>query len=147
MRVPGSRRRWLALGLIAVMAIAVFRYEDRAQTIDFYRVVDQQTILVDTSTPPTAWTRVTGVTENPTTIAITVSTIALTLPVAQADTRGFITLTVTLRDPLGDRAVIDGSNGLPVRQLTCEAGQSGWGCMSARPAIQPTPTDTADNTH
>ncbi len=146
MRFPGSWRRWLAVGLIAVMAVAVFRYEDRAQAIYFYRVVDQRTIVLDTSTPPTAWTRVTGVTENPTIITITVSTIALTLPVAQADTRGFITLTVTLGDPLGNRAVIDGSNGQRVRQLTCEAGQSGWGCMTPWPTIQPTSTETADTT-
>ena len=141
MKIPGSKRRWLALGLVAVSVLAVLRYEDRAGPFASYQVVDDRTILVDVFAPDTGWTRVTGVVETSTEVTITVSTIEWQLG------PGYITehqvgFTVTLKDPLGSRAVVDSSNGLEVKRLDCStaAAELGW-CAgwSPRPA-SPTPS-------
>ena len=129
MKIRGSRRRWLALGLVALSvlsAVAAIRYEDRADHIPSYHVVDDRTIVLDMSAPDSGWTRVTGVVESSTEVTITVSTIEWQLG------PGFINdhavgLTVTLKDPLGSRPVIDVSSGAVVRRVDCSAEMVQWG--------------------
>jgi hypothetical protein len=85
---------------------------DRQTQISYYRVIDQQTIGVETTGSDATWTRVTSVDETSTSVTITVS--SLTAPfVLSNDMASFLELTVKLNSPLGDRTVIDGStNGI-----------------------------------
>ena len=79
MRLPSSRRRWIALAVVLVLVFAAVRLLTGASWIYYYRVVDDQTLVVGTVTGPGAWTRVTSVTETPSTVTITVSSLLIQL--------------------------------------------------------------------
>jgi hypothetical protein len=119
MRLPRLRRRWIVvIGAVLVVLFATYRALDRPSWIYYYRVGDDRTLVVGTSEAPNAWTRVTQVSETPTTVTITVSSIVIQLgpgaayavPVEKA---------VKLIDPIGNRTVIDGGSGQPVRRTRC----------------------------
>jgi len=118
MRVPKLRRCWIVAALVPVLLFAAYRLLDSATWIDYYRVVDDQTLLVGTVSGPGALVRVTSVTETPTTVTITVST--LLIQVGPGTGGGVPYESVAkLHDPLGSRTVTDGSSGLPVQRATC----------------------------
>jgi len=119
MRLPRLRRRWIVIGVVLVVLFATYRALDRPSWIYYYRVGDDdRTLVVGMSEGPNAWTRVTNVSETPTTVTITVSSILIQLgpgaayavPVERA---------VKLTDPIGSRTVVDGSSGQPVRRTRC----------------------------
>lgn len=85
--------------------------------IDYYRVVDQQIVVIGTITGAGAWTRVTGVTETPSTVTITVSSLLAPLPGSAAGNG--LEFVLKLREPIAGRAVVDGSSGLRVRWTRC----------------------------
>jgi hypothetical protein len=118
MRIHRPRRRWYVVVVVAVLAIASIRALDGASMIYYYRVVDDQTLAVGTVTGHGAWTRVTGLTETPTTITITVDSL-LFQPGAGTSVGVPVESEVTLHDPIGDRSVIDGSSGRSVRRALC----------------------------
>ena len=141
MKIPGSKRRWLVVGLVAVSVLAVIRWQDRAGPFLSYQLVDERTILVDVFAPDVGWTRVTGVVETSTEVTITVSTIEFQFGPGFGNVHQ-AALTVTLKDPLGSRAVVDASSGGVVRSLDCAEAPSDWSwCAgwSPRPA-QATPS-------
>lgn len=101
-----------------VLVVAAIRLLDSAAWIDYYRVDDEQTVVVGTVTGPGAWTRVTSVTETPSTVTITVS--SLLLQIGPGSAVGVPVESVAkLHDPIGSRTVIDGSCGLPVLRTRC----------------------------
>lgn len=118
MRVPKLRRRWIVVALVAVLLFTAYRLLDSATWIYYYRVVDDQTLLVGTVSGPGAWVRVTSVTETHTTVTITVSTLFIQLGPGTAEGVPYESV-AKLHDPLGSRTVIDGSSGLPVQRATC----------------------------
>jgi hypothetical protein len=118
MRLPKLRRRWVIVALIVVLVFVGYRLLDSATWIAYYRVVDERTLLVGTVSGPGAWTRVTNVAETPATVAITVSSFFVQLGPGTAEGIAYESV-AQLRDPLGDRTVIDGSSGLPVQRATC----------------------------
>jgi hypothetical protein len=115
------RRRWrrvLAIVVILVLVVASLRALDHPSPIDYYRVIDDQTLSVGTVEGHGAWTRVTALDETPTTVTITVGSFLFQLGPGTAE--GLLVATeVKLHDPIGDRSVIDGSSGLSVRRATC----------------------------
>ena len=98
--------------MVVVLIGVSTRALDHATPIYYYRVLDQQTLVIGTDGGAPSWTRVTGVTETPSTITITVGS----LPSAAGDA---LEIVVKLSDQLGTRIVLDGSSGTPVRRTRC----------------------------
>lgn len=118
MRLPRLRRRRVAAAVILVVVVTAVRLLDSASRIYYYRVIDDRTLVVGTVTGPVAWTRVTSVSETPSTVAITVSSLSIQLGPGTAV--GYAVESVAkLRDPIGSRTVIDGSGGLAVQRTRC----------------------------
>lgn len=118
MRIPRPRRRWVVVALVAVLVFTGYRLLDSATWIYYYRAVDAQTLLVGTDSGPGAWVRVTNVTETPTTVTITVSSLFIQLGPGTAEGVPYESI-AKLRDPLGSRTVVDGSSDLPVQRAHC----------------------------
>jgi len=114
-RLPGSRRRWAALAVaVAAVVLAVIAL-DSPSRIESYRVIDDRTIAVTTVEGRGAWTRVGGVEESATAVAISIRSFRIQLGAGTAE--GIPTeTTVTLHDPLGARTVIDASSGAAVER-------------------------------
>jgi len=129
MRLPRLRRRWIAVAVALVVLVAAVRLLDSASWIDYYRVVDDQTLVVGTVTGRGAWTQVTNVTETPATVTIIVSSFLIKLGPGTA-VGVPVESVATLRDPIGTRTVIDGSSGLPVLRTRClPPAYSAPGCL------------------
>ena len=118
MRLPRLRRRWIAVAVALVVLVAAVRLLDGASWIDYYRVVDDQTLVVGTVTGRGAWTRVTNVTETPATVTIIVSSFLIQFGPGTA-VGVPVEFFAMLHDPIGSRTVIDGSSGLPVPRTRC----------------------------
>ena len=118
MRLARVRRRWITVAVVLLLVIVAVRLLDSASWIYYYRVVDDQTLVVGTVTGPGAWTRVTNVTETPATVTITVRSLVVQLGPGTAvgvPVESF----AMLHDPIGSRTVIDGSSGVPVLRTRC----------------------------
>jgi hypothetical protein len=114
-----SRRLWILLALL-VSLLVLGRWLDRAQPIQSYRVIDDQTIGIEVDASSPQWTRVTGVVETPD--RVTVSVGSFIFPWPQGPSGGVGTsqeLIVTLSRPLGGRLVVDGNTGDGVREVAC----------------------------
>jgi methyl coenzyme M reductase alpha subunit len=99
------------VGVVIVLVVgAGIRACDHPAAIYYFHTVDQHTLVVGTDTGPWSWTRVTGVSETPTTITVWVSSLELPLP--GADARHVVELVVKLHDPIGNRAEVAGSGGV-----------------------------------
>ena len=119
MKFPRLRRRWMALAVVVVLLVVMaVRLLDNASWVSYFRVVDDQTLVVGTVTGPGAWTRVTSVIETPSTVTITVSSLLIQLGPGTA-VGVPVESVASLRDPLGSRTVIDGSSGLAVVRTRC----------------------------
>ena len=117
MRSPW-RRRWIVVAVVLLLVASAVRLLDGASWIYYYRVVDDRTLAVGTTTGRGAWTRVSSVVETPTTVTITVSSFLLQLG-AGTGAGVPVESIVKLRDPIGSRSVIDGSSGQPVVRTRC----------------------------
>ncbi len=119
MRVPRVRRRWLVVGLVALLVVFVaYRLLDSPTWIYYYRVLDERTLAVQTISGPGASVRVTDVTETTSTVTITVRSFFIQLGPATTEGVPYESI-AKLQDPLGSRTVIDGSSGLPVQRAHC----------------------------
>jgi hypothetical protein len=96
----------------------VFAALDRAAPIEYYRLVGDRTIVVGTITGVATWSRVSSVTETPTSVVVAVR--SFDIPFVPRSGVGLpIEYVVTLEAPLGDRTVVDASTGAAVRQTDC----------------------------
>ena len=114
MRIPGSRRRWVVLAVVVLLALGTVRLLDQPLALESYRVVDPETLEVVGYGAKTAWTHVTGVTETDTTVTISVNSLYFTAFLPHTDAADRIEVQVRLTAPLGSRAVVDGSTGLTI---------------------------------
>jgi hypothetical protein len=115
-RLP--RRRWVVAAVVVILLITMIRLLDSASWIFYYRVVNDRTLIVGTVTGPGAWTRVTSVTERPSTVTITVSSFFVQ-PGPGTGVGVPVESVTNLHDPIGNRTVLDGSTGLPVLRTRC----------------------------
>ena len=126
MTIPRSRRRWIVPSTILIVVFCLIGTTactvlatDRAMPIDYYRVVDQHTIVVGAETDSSSWTtRVTSVVEAAATVTVTVRELPSPLWNGAGGGQG-IEFVVKLRDPLGSRTVVDGSSGEVVAFTRC----------------------------
>jgi hypothetical protein len=100
----------LAVG-IAALGFWLASTAGRTDRLEYYRMMDPDTIIIGVVSGRIAWTRVTDVAETGSEVRITVRTIDNPLP---ATGQGFpIELTVDLDEPLGHRVVVDGTWEVP----------------------------------
>jgi hypothetical protein len=116
--MPKVRRRWIVMAVIVVLAFTAYRMLDARSTIDYYRAVDPQTLMVGTTEGAGAWTRVTSVVETPSTVTITVTSFWFQLG-PSTEMAYFAESVARLQQPLGSRTVIDGTTGMPVARASC----------------------------
>jgi len=113
MRVPHIRRRWLVLATLVVLVLVTVRLLYQPLTLDSYRVLDTQTLVVTGHGAPGAWTNLSDVTETDTTVTIRVD--AFTFTPFPGTAAGYpLDVEVRLDATLGGRTVIDGSTGQAV---------------------------------
>lgn len=121
MKAPRLERRWALLGavaLIVILAVIGYRLLDKPNSIFYYRVVDDQTLAAGTVSGPNANVRVTNVVETSSTVTITVSGLSISIGPSNGAGTPYESI-AKLSQPLGDRTVIDGSNGQTVQRATC----------------------------
>lgn len=99
------------MAVAALAAFAAAALLDRPAPVNAYREVDNRTIVVSTVTGPATWTRVTDVTETPTSVVVRVSSLSAPLPGAGDD---ILELPVLLSAPIDGRTVVDGNGGQAV---------------------------------
>ena len=111
-RVP--RRRWLVVvGLVVVLLVAIVQSNRTAlvggsfPSFESYRLDGDRTVVLTVAVAPRSWTRVTNLVETTTTVRVTVESLDWPIPFAQTDELNLDAMTVTLRDALGSRAVLD----------------------------------------
>ena len=121
-----SRRLWVVLAMLVALVL-VGRWLDRSQPIESYRVIDDRTIAVEVDASSLQWTRITGVTETSDRVIVSVGSFIFPWPQAEAGLGRSEELLITLRQPLGNRSVIDGYTGDTVPQAQCpwSLGQQG----------------------
>jgi hypothetical protein len=109
--VRGRARRLAAaavLGAGLVLAWVALLSGTSAAPVQSYRVVDPQTIVVVVGGAPHGWTRVSGVAESASTVAVSAQTTTW-LPGPGTANLELVELTVRLAQPLNGRAVTDGT--------------------------------------
>ena len=106
-------RHRLALSSLVAIPLATFILLHRAPSIWSYRVTDERTLVVTTGVGPGAWTRLGSVVETPESITITIRSFHFQLGTAPG-LAVLVDIVVQLRDPIGDRQVIDGSLGTAI---------------------------------
>jgi hypothetical protein len=110
-------KSWLVAALVLAAGAGVFVALDRPDPIDYYRLVGDRTIVVGTLTGVATWSRVSSVTETPTSVVVAVRSFRFPVPAPAAGIP--IEYVVTLEAPLGDRTVVDATTGAAVRQTDC----------------------------
>jgi flagellar motor component MotA len=98
------------LGLVVVLALGVVRLLYQPVTLDSYRMLDPQTLVIIGVGAPGAWTSVSDVTETQSTITMSVNAFTFE-PFPHTDSGAQIEVQVHLRAPLGSRTVVDGNTG------------------------------------
>jgi hypothetical protein len=107
---PASHwRRNLAIAVLVVVVVLVgyVALTFRPQQVVFYRVVNDHTLVVQAQAGVLLWPHLSGLTETPTQVLVTVSGIGIPAPAVEE----LYDVTVVLAQPLGDRTVIDGNSG------------------------------------
>lgn len=115
------KQRWrllAAVALVVVVAVIGYLLLDKPNSISYYRVIDDYTLVAGSDSGPNANVRVTSVVETASTVSVTVSALDLTFGQTGEGATPYESI-AKLSDPLGDRTVIDGSDGEVVRRATC----------------------------
>jgi hypothetical protein len=112
-KVPKARRRWVVLAMVIVVLLATLRLLYQPLTLESYRTPDPQTLVVVGYGARDSWTRVSDVSETPSTVTVSVDKFSVQLGPA-TNIGAPIEVEVRLDAPLAGRTVIDGSTGQEV---------------------------------
>ncbi len=77
---PKVRRRWIAGAVLLIAVVGVVRGVGQGTRLDYYRIIDDRTVVVGTTGGPWEWLRVTGVTETTASVIIEASALDAPLP-------------------------------------------------------------------
>ena len=113
MKVPKVRQRWVVFAVVIVVLLATVRLLYQPLTLESYRTLDAQTVVVVGYGAPGAWTRVSDVSETPSTVSISVDKFTFT-PLPGTTLGAPIEVEICLDAPLAGRTVIDGTTGQEV---------------------------------
>lgn len=113
MKVPKVRRRWVALAVVIVLLLATLRLLYQPLTLESYRTVDPQTLIVVGYGASGAWTRVSDVSETQSMVTVSVDKFTFQ-PGPGTAFAATIEVEVRLDATLAGRTVIDGSTGQEV---------------------------------
>jgi hypothetical protein len=108
--VPNVRRRWVVLAAVVILVLGALRLLYQPVTLESYRTLDPQTVVVVGYGAPGAWTRVSNVSETESTVTISVDAFTFE-PFPHTDVAARLEVQVRLSEPLGARTVIDGATG------------------------------------
>jgi hypothetical protein len=111
-------RRLVIVAVVVMFGVGAIRLLDGASLIQYYRVVDEQTLVVGTISGVGATVRVTDLEETSTTVTITVRSFHVQLGPGNAGGSAHESV-ATLQESVGARTVIDGSSGLPIQRAAC----------------------------
>ena len=116
----GGRVALAVLVVFGVMGLAAYTGVASTPTpIEYFGMADDDTLVVGVRTGDLTWTRVTHVQETDHSVSITVRSSTLRVAMADVEELTLLELTVDLRQALGNRSVVDGSDGFEVR---CRSG-------------------------
>ena len=115
---PGRRRRIVLAFLVVVAVVAAYHLLDVPTRISYYRIVDDRTLVLGTTSGRGAWMRVTGISETAASVTVTVSSLFIQLGPGTAEGIPYESV-ARLHDPLGSRTVLDGSDDHSVDQVHC----------------------------
>ena len=104
-----------AIGLVVAIGIGLFVVATQLgnpRQIESYQVLDEDTILIQTSEGRLNWTRVTRVVETAESVDLTVT--SFQAPVPGTDEAYLAFFVVDLESPLGDRRVLDRGSEVPL---------------------------------
>lgn len=123
-RRPVRRRVGTAVALLASLALMAMlavraklpvRVEPNLR-IDSFRVIDVQTITVTVAVDGGSWTRVTSLSEAPTTMRVTIESLEWPLPLPGTHDLVLRELSIRLSEDLGTRKIEDAAgNAVPMR--------------------------------
>jgi hypothetical protein len=104
--------------VLLLAGLVAYRLLDASARIEVYREIGPGALLLETIGGRNAWVRVTDVVETPTQVTVTVRSLYIQLGPTTA--QGYVYESLAqLADPLGDRTVIDGSDGHVVERTNC----------------------------
>jgi hypothetical protein len=110
------RRRLLVVAAVALVGVGAIRLAVTPTFVGGYRVIDDSTIALQVIGVSPTWRAVTLETETPSEVTVGVSEISLRFGPGFGDERTAYVV-VALRDPLGNRQVIDASTGAAIAQI------------------------------
>ena len=118
MKLPRIRRRWVVLVAVLILVVATLRLLFQPLTLESYRMLDPQSLVVLGHGAPGAWTSVSNVSETEATVTINVDTFTFRPPLPGTNIGAPLEVGVQLEAPLAGRTVIDGSTGQEVPEAT-----------------------------
>ncbi len=113
MKVPKVRRWWVVLAVVVVVLLVTLRLLIRPLTLELYRTLDPQTLVVVGHGARDPWTRVSDLSETQSTVTVSVDKFSIQLGPGTAAAYP-IGVVICSEAPLAGRTVIDGSTGQEV---------------------------------
>src|SRR5689334_18983600 len=136
-----GRRPYLvvAVVLLSIAALAVYQVLNSTAWIYYYRLTDDQTLMLGVTSGPGADVHLERLVEAPDRVTVTVIAVYISPPLPQTGLGYEYEVPAHLAQPLGNRLVVDGSSGRAVTRVACPPP-----AISAEPCIQPAATPFTD---
>lgn len=111
------RRRLLLVAAVAVIGFAAVRLAVRPVHVSGYQQIDDYNIALEVIGASPTWRGVTEHAETPSEVVLGVSQISFQVGAGFGDER-IAYVAIRLRDPLGERVVVDASTGTAITRLS-----------------------------
>jgi len=115
------RRRWvvlIAICLLAILGVAYFILNNPAH-IAYYWLADDRTLMLEVTSGPGADVHLSSVVEAANSVTVTVIAVYFSGPLPQTAEGYSYEVAAHLTEPLHNRVVVDGSDGLALDRVAC----------------------------